>query len=717
MRRLAVGKALTTSIIGNSKTLCSLSDRGNLTSLCYPNIDYAQHIGATRIGVYYGRPGEGWISWNTDEKWVGEQRYVEKTNILTTDLKHNITNLRLLTRSYVVPDDDLVVQHLTITNMGEWAFNGKIFFYAKLNVGEFTGKNTVLYNEDADAILQWKREYWIAVGGDRHLADFQCGKNNDPITALKDAEDGRLMGYPNMFGDVDLAEGWSVEGVAPGGSASLTVYLSCGLNEGEILERLIHARKVGEEFLYSKTVKFWESWLEGGRKLELPEGTARFRPHYDRALLGLRLLYNRPSGAFIAAPVDYDYNYCWHRDASEVVLALLNAGYRDVVEGFFEFCSKSQDRDGSWFHRYWVNGEKAPSWCALYKTNQYDETSTPVFVMASYILNHDKLEYGKKFWPMLKRAAEFLYNEIDTDTKLHKACTDIWEERIGHYTYTASSYVVGLRAAADLAEKLGEGAMAARWREASVRIREAVLERLWDGERRYFVRGLNDPVVDSATLGLLQPFEILNLEREDEVGMALSHLEAVEKTLLRLGGIARYTEDRYRGFENPWLVCTGWLARCLLSVARHLIFRSEIENAERLIEKAVGYLDWCTGHSTATGLLPEQFNGSNSEFWAVPLGWSMANMIQSLILLESALKDMDRAKVEGPIMKYKQSLSEGEYAVIKLIYGRGPLTARDISAEANLPYSGIHQILSSLMRKGLLEIVEGERKTYRLILK
>ncbi|MBI2902144.1 MAG: hypothetical protein HYY12_00960 [Candidatus Methylomirabilis oxyfera] len=707
------------AIIGNGRMIATLNARGHVQSLSFPNLDYAQNIGETRYGLYYGLPDQGWLSWDDDEGWTASQQYIAGTNLVATDLRHEITRVRLSRESYVLPTEAILVQRSRIVNEGEWELRGRLFFYGQLNVGEFQGKNTVLYDETADAIVQWKREYWFAVGADRPATEFQCGKIDDPVDAKLDCRDGRLMGYANLFGHVNFALGWELTGIPPGGDIVVAVFLCGGLLQEEALERLQYARKMGETELRHKTVNYWQGWLSEGRRPPVGDELGAL---HDRSELALALLHDRSHGSFIAGPLDYDYAYCWPRDASEVCLALLHSGRREPVRQFLEFCRRVQSRDGSWFHRYWANGDRAPSWCALQKTDQYDQTASVVWIHHVYGVTlpaGERSGFWEGVWPVVRRGANFLYDRIDGETGLHLPCTDLWEERVGQFAYTSAAFFAGLKAASAIATELGETKAAGRWDEQAERLRRAVRGLLF-GAHGYFCRALGDSTPDASSLAVIDPFELLDVADPAQREEGRSAIRNIADHLGRPDpkhpgrGLVRYPGDQYRGQENRWIICTLWVARAALRLAEGFIGSLALDEASALLGEAKACLDWCRAHANPAGLLPEQVYGGDGEpAWVVPLGWSLSSLIYTCHRVQAVEARYQEARELGPVVGYRDQLSPEEYAVLVLLRRGGPMPGAEISRQASFPFSQVFPLLHRLVEKGLIEGASGGQKLYR----
>src|SRR5690606_36686781 len=92
--------------------------------------------------------------------------------------------------------------------------------------------------------------------------------------------------------------------------------------------------------------------------------------------------------------------------------------------------------------------------------------------------------------PLIKPAADFMVAYRDRGTGLPLESYDLWEERRGVFTFTASAVWAGLRAAARFARLFGDGADEEKYLRAAREVRDGVLEHLWVEELGRFARGL-----------------------------------------------------------------------------------------------------------------------------------------------------------------------------------------------------------------------------------
>jgi GH15 family glucan-1,4-alpha-glucosidase len=162
----------------------------------------------------------------------------------------------------------------------------------------------------------------------------------------------------------------------------------------------------------------------------------------------------------------------------------------------------------------------------------------------------------------------------------------------------------------------------------------------------YLVRGFDfhgesDSTVDSASLGAIEPFGLLDLNDDDDLRLAEGTLRAIRERLEVdwQGGraIRRFEGDAYVG-GVPACVNTLWMARCNLHVGARLRELGREEEANRLRDDAQLYLTTVLRRATPTGLLPELMQGPTGQsYWAAPHGWAMSSFVSGVLKLAQQL--------------------------------------------------------------------------------
>ena len=684
---------LPTSVLGNSNNLVTLGGSGEVMAWFYPHKDAFQHITACLPCVYFGHGQQGQLHFTFESSFSREQSYVGDSNILRTTLKSGALELQF--DDVMLEDFPVLARRIRVSNAGKARWNGGIYHLNHFKMGGHHEGNGVRFDFEAAMIVQNHREYALAVGGDavqgHHLGKAGANWNNNARYAL---ERGVLAGNELEIGDVNFAAGFYAD-LAAGETQERTLYFALGQSENSAVNSFAIARTRGFEHHFNERVRLDTAFLkrglnalekaeaglastsnstsgqlkdgtsstrvaqeatsalmeEGAISGRLEEGVGRASIHlddelfaaYKRSLLALPLL-NGEEGAAVAAP-EFDpefiscggYGYHWPRDGGEYISGLLDAGYSEFARGFFEWCARHQDRRGLWHQRYHLNGQLAPNWCLPPDTLQIDEVGAVGWAFGKTLSALPDFEVTDESKQMLQRSSDYLLTRLDSRTGVHQNAFDTWETFIGSFTYSNAAIYAHLVTSALVCQNLEYGAGAAR-------LKAGVLGHFvrQSNGLRFLVRGFKsdgapDETIDSANLGAIEPFGLLDLSVDDELDLAIGTLQIITEKLEVpwQGGraIRRFEGDEYVG-GVPACVNTLWMARCCLHVAQELQKRGRNPQASELIERAEGFLKVVLTRATPTGLLPELMQGPEGQtFWAAPHGWAMASFVSGVLKL------------------------------------------------------------------------------------
>lgn len=564
-----MSKYFNSAIVGNSKMLGCLSDKGELLRLYYPNIDYFQNIDSFKVGIAY----ENHISWLEHSEKIGQ--YYD-TNIVYTKLKLN--DIEIDKRDYVLLERNVLVR--------KYKFSKKVnlFLYSRLNSNVNRLVSGMIVK---DALVQYCQDFYMATFANVKIANYQINNSKysldnaylNPKDYIGMSEDAAIM-----YTDID----------------ELTLYISLTQNLKDGFDNISYLREQSEEELFEKTKKYWLDFLNK-HNFNFREG--KERKIIERSIYLFSLLSNKEMGGIIASP-DVDesftkcgrYGYCWPRDAIFIMKSLSILNMNDLVSNFYnKWATKAQLENGLFEQRYYVNGELAPSWGV-----QIDETAS--ILLGIY-------EYGKcrPLEKLIVKASKALIDFLDEDFK-SKACFDLWEERKGSHLYTTASIYEALKASRVMLLKIGRG----KNKELIANI-EKVLPKILTSIRKnfvkngIFVRSIDNEQCDISLLGLVVPFNVLDINNP----IMKNTVQEIEKRLkCSNGGYMRYEGDNYIG-GNAWIISSLWLSMYYIKIGNK--------------DKAKELFDWVTNHSDCMEFLPEQIerDGHNTA-WIVQLAWSHA---------------------------------------------------------------------------------------------
>jgi GH15 family glucan-1,4-alpha-glucosidase len=411
--------------------------------------------------------------------------------------------------------------------------------------------------------------------------------------------------------------------------ADITFDLSAGQVENAVLtqiEPLTDPRRHGDR-LFNITRSFWQEWIE----------YSRYRGAYaaavTRSALALKLMTYAPTGAIVAAPTtslpeeiggerNWDYRYCWLRDASFTLYALGVLGYSGEAKSFAEFLTRRCLREGVTPHiMYSIEGEPFLPETVLDQLAGYAD-SRPVRI-GNGAFDQIQLDvHGEVLdWAMLRRV---LGGRLQRDeASALRASADhvcrtwrnpdqgLWESRAEprHFTHGKVMAWVAL----DRAQKLlGDNPT---WRREQDAILAAILDKGTAGEPPYLAQAFGLAEVDAALLQV--PL----------YGLPISHdllQQTVNRIELDLGDgdfVRRYrNEDGVRGGEGAFLITSFWLVDALLVMDR-------ATEARDLFERLLG-------HANDVGLYAEEIDPqSGAHLGNFPQALTHLALISSATLL------------------------------------------------------------------------------------
>jgi len=363
---------------------------------------------------------------------------------------------------------------------------------------------------------------------------------------------------------------------------------------------------VNAAVLLENTVAGWRSWAEEHRTYDGPYGDA-----VARSTLVLQALTYQPSGAVVAAPTtslpeilggeaNWDYRFCWLRDASLTLRALWVAACPDEGARFFDWMASAVGRqpDRHVQIMFGVEGERDLTEHELDHLAGYGN-SRPVRigndawrqrqldvmgeVLEAAHLMRDRLT-------LQPTTAAFLCDLADRAAATwEQTDAGIWEGREGERHYTSSKLMcwVALDRAVKLAGQLGEGAQPQEWAAARDELKVAILEHAYNEELGAYAGAFGSDRLDASVL--LMP--IMGLVPADDERM-LATIHAIDDQLGVDGLVRRWTgasED-----EGAFVICSFWLANCLA-------LAGELARAREVFERVAG-------HANDVGLLAEEID-------------------------------------------------------------------------------------------------------------
>src|SRR5215210_4528301 len=359
------------------------------------------------------------------------------------------------------------------------------------------------------------------------------------------------------------------------------------------------------------TTRWWQEWSAR---------SSADGPHRDlvqRSLITLKALTYAPTGGIVAAPTtslpeqiggvrNWDYRFCWVRDATLVLQSLMHAGYMDEAAAWRDWLLRAVAGSPSEMQiMYGPAGERRLTELELDWLPGY-EGSAPVRI-GNAASDQFQLDVYCELMDALTQAAEGGIQADEAAWRLQVALMEYlegawdepdegtWEMRGERRPFVHSRVMawVAFDRAVRMVERFGREGPADRWRAEREAVRREVCERGYDAERNTFTQSYGSRGLDAATLlipavGFLPPDD----------ARVIGTVEAVQREICVDGFLLRYdtreTDDGLPPGEGAFLPCSFWLADCLTLIGRY--------------DEARALFDRLTGLANDVGLLAEEYD-------------------------------------------------------------------------------------------------------------
>ncbi|HEX9379837.1 MAG TPA: glycoside hydrolase family 15 protein [Gaiellaceae bacterium] len=551
-------------LIGDLQTAALVGRDGSIDWACFPRFDSGACFAAL-----LGTPDHGrWIVAPQADAWEGTRRYHPRTLVLETEWEAETGAVRVLDfmpPRGKAPDIVRIVEGV----------RGHVDMFSELVV-----------RFDYGATIPWVRRIGdgrIAVAG----PDALCFRT--PIEHR--GENLRTIA------EFTVRKGQRVP-------FTLTWYPS---NERP-------PRAINAENALQDTLQYWEEWTNRcGYQ-------GKWKEDVLTSLIVLKALTYAPTGGIVAAPTtslperiggerNWDYRYCWLRDATLTLLAFLNAGYLEEARAWRIWLLRAAAGDAAALQTmYAVAGERRLTeiildWLPGYegsKPVRIGNAATAQFQLDVYgeVLDafHQgrvhELEVSNEAWALQRRLLGFLehaWKEPDEG---------IWEVRgpRRHFTHSKVMAWVAFDRGVQAVERFGRTGPVERWRRIRSEIHHEVSERGFDVEINSFTQSYGSKLLDASLLII----PLVGFLPADDTRM-VGTVAAIERDLVRDGLVYRYTQheesrsvDGLPPGEGAFLPCTFWLAD-------NFALQGRLDDAEDVFQRLLDL-------RTELGLLAEEWD-------------------------------------------------------------------------------------------------------------
>jgi GH15 family glucan-1,4-alpha-glucosidase len=379
-----------------------------------------------------------------------------------------------------------------------------------------------------------------------------------------------------------------------------------------------------------QTRKFWDAWVSRCTY----EGP--YRDAVIRSLITLKALTYQPTGGIVAAattslPEDiggvrnWDYRYCWLRDATITLEALLRTGYTDEAKAWRLWLGRAIAGSPQDIQiMYGVAGERRlAEWEAGWLPGY--EGSAPVRIGNAAAGQLQLDVYGEVIDALQLSCKSGLHDDQHTwslqrsllgflEEHWQEPDEGLWEVRgpRRHFVHSKVMAWVAFDRAAGYAEQAGKTELAARWRGTRDKIKAEVCEKGYNSERGAFTQYYGATELDASVLLIS---DVGFLDPDDP--RIVSTMKVLQRDLMQDGFLRRYelppggssAVDGLPGSEGAFLACSFWLANALELSGRH---EESIELFERLLalRNDVGLLseEYDPRYGRLVGNMPQAFS-------------------------------------------------------------------------------------------------------------
>ncbi len=592
------------ALIGDTRTAALVSRQGSIDWLCLPRFDSGACFAAL-----VGTPDNG--SWElAPSAPVVATRRTYRTDSLLLETVHEVAGGRVRVVDAMLPGGDAprLVRHV----VGE--------------AGRVALRSTIRIRFDYGRVVPWVRSASsavVAVAGPDAVALYaDVPLRGEDLSTVAEFEVG-----PGDRVSFELVYFPSYE-QQPGPSDVLTALRRCEV--------------------------YWREWVRTCRY----EGP--WRDAVVRSLLTLKALTDARTGAVLAAPTtslpeqmggvrNWDYRYCWLRDATFVLVALLNAGYEEEAFAWRAWLLRAVAGNPEQLQiLYGLRGERRlPEFEAGWLSGYADSRPVRIGNAAAEQLQLDV--YGEVVDVMFQAHRAGLPPDAD-EWSLSTAVVDavierwsepdrgLWEVRgpARHFVHSKVLAWVALDRAVCAVEQFGQSGPVERWRALRDQIHAEVCERGYDPARATFTQSYGSRELDAATL-LIPLVGFLPPEDPRVVGT----VRAVERELLRDGFVQRYSQlsddtDGLPPGEGAFYACGFWLAD-------NYVLQGRQDDARALFERLLAT-------ANDVGLLSEEYDVQGKRLVGnFPQAFSHVGLVNTAYNIAHADKPAEQRRGDSPM--------------------------------------------------------------------
>lgn len=554
-------------VIGNCRSAALVSEDGSIDWCCLPDFD-SPSVFARLLDEDKG----GFFGFIVDDNYTVTQKYISRTNILCTEYKSILGTFEVI---------DFMPRYKLLDN--DYFAPAEIYRYIKHISG------TPSFRIRYCPMFNYAREKVSNVTEDNYIITYSRVNPTD------------CMYLYSSLNFKDILESKEIQ-------LTKHQFLLLSYNQ-KLIE--IDIDRVYLEF--QRTKVYWLNWTNRSRRF------SKYTEEILRSLLILKIMSSQSTGAMLAALTtsipetigevrNWDYRFCWLRDASMSLDTLLKMGHSYSAERFLEYLKGIlKSKNESFQVMYGIRGERELAEITLPHLAGY-ENSKPVRIgnaafsqrqndVFGYLLNviyqyyrvfPGTLDEIEDIWEIVRNICRTI------STHWEKPDKGIWEIRNEekHFVFSKVMCWVAMDRATKIANLLNKTHYAETWRGIANDIKEDVFKKGWNENLQTFTQAYNNSELDASLL-LMAEYGFIEA---DDVKYEKTVM-AVKKELFYNGLVYRYkTPDDFGKPTSSFTICTFWLVQALFRTGRK-------QDAEEIFENLLS----CGNH---LGLFSEDIDFS-----------------------------------------------------------------------------------------------------------
>lgn len=583
--------------VGNCRSAALISDKGSIDWFCFPDFD-SPSIFAKILDDEKG----GNFSFIVDEHYTIVQKYVEHTNILCTSFNS-------IAGGFDVFDFMPIYR---IDEQNDYFLPPEIYRLIRLKHGN------PRFRVNFKPVFNYARDEVFHKVGPEYMKTYSVQSEMDTTY---------------------LYSGLDFDKIINGEEFELIQDTFILLSNNE---KLVPINQNRVELEFERTKVYWMNWCNRSKKYTL------YNDIIERSILVLKLMSYVRSGAVLAALTtsmpesvgearNWDYRFCWLRDASMSIETLLSVGHQGSAKRFMNFIQTILKKKTDTFQiMYGIRGERILIEEELTHLSGY-KNSRPVRIGndAYHQKQNDSFGYLMdviyqyyQYFPGTLDDIEDMFEVVKNIVKTviddwEKPDKSIWEIRgeEKHFVFSKIMCWVAMDRASCIAEMLNKEHFVQNWREVADTIKNDVLTKGWKEDIQSFTQTYENTDLDSSLL-LMEDYGFIAPEDE----RYRKTVEAVYLSLSYKGLMYRYNNsDDFGVPTSAFTICTFWMIRALFVIGRQ-------EEARVLFDELISY-------SNNLGLFSEDLDfETKSQLGNFPQAYSHLALINTARLFSNEVE-------------------------------------------------------------------------------